>query len=1115
MPSELDAVVKRRVTVLPVDDAFLSTNGRHIVVSLNGADRVRTRAVPTEDPDEPVSSRVLCHSYHGVLEVDVTLHERDEYVVNTGVNHAGVVACFVCPLPSTHRFARLASAAPRRSARQHILFLAGRQRLAEHVVPEDVWGGGESWSTKSVAQLKEGAQGFPLQCFRAYGSVDVAVLVTRPDLVCTWSASSQTMQRLRLEASTVAAIGPGREGRSEVTLLLSDQTISLYGLRGATGTTNPAPSAQEEEDEEQKKSPVSGLFNVRVMQQQQQERQGLSRVKRAASQLEELQLTTIGHLPAPPTTTARVQQLVWAGLNTLWVVYTDGHVKALWWRGGATATAPLHSMTVVYDGQVGDGVVENLHCCPDARSPSLHYCYRLAASDTSTLHYGTLRLRSPAGTNPPEAMNGGIEQTAPFGDAVYGIRFDSGRYHVLSQSREKDGPLFVTTFRGGPQTASAAARARLPPAQQILQCPESHLSAQCAAIDEALNRMLVSGGQSEADLASQLSQLVGLQDSVYALLKREAAALGSAPLPAASSQPHRLQDRVNRRYMELTVLLFLCRVGALEGVEQPLVESLELHAARTAAAEAQNAVKAVISDAFRASAASDVAGFALWPAKGSLCVDVLVACLGYQGSDAAVSLLQILAAAPSGMSTALMQLVLYYSYRTLRGAPDAATQQRQHQLREAFLAQFNQPTSLNVWCFAAYAVDHGLNPAAETAVGEAAYTLGRRVGQLGSPPTEALLAPIVHGLVQVGAFDVAARLSSTCLATYSGTPLPPAVGLKLLFLALHCGDTWMVESLYRASRDTALETIATQGLAHAALQTGSVRPLRGFVAVDSPQAKLVEGVLISDKDVARRSSVLLQFYILMQRFEEALEVCMTAAASGAVPAQRAQVVASYLRSLLPEGTETKPTRPLFVDASSSSSSFVHRGGGAALVVRDGGARNRPLTTFASVAPTLLENNAAEVREQVRRTEVRCTPALARGAGGGGLGLLSFAAPAPYPGGGSPDLSTVLRPSALLSSLDRNGSGGASASPLPSTSAPPVSSTPPPPADGESTLRESEDASLLDTREVTLPPGSQNEEERAGAGLSFGGSTLCEARLQRSGRMCGRNRPCPYHDKKTH
>lgn len=129
--------------------------------------------------------------------------------------------------------------------------------------------------------------------------------------------------------------------------------------------------------------------------------------------------------------------------------------------------------------------------------------------------------------------------------------------------------------------------------------------------------------------------------------------------------------------------------------------------------------------------------------------------------------------------------------------------------------------------------------------------------------------------------------------------LPVSVILRLFLVAVHARATRVVELLYRAlcvhhAVCSEAHEMATRALALAALQCGSVRPLRGLVSVGSHEEYVVECVLreesgapamtesidsnnnsnsnSSSNSSHRRDIVLLQFYIMMRRYDAALQL---------------------------------------------------------------------------------------------------------------------------------------------------------------------------------------------------------------------------------------------------
>lgn len=1028
-------VTKRRITATPTDEAYFS--GCRIVSYLNGAAHPKATPVPVENQEIPSASRVLALTFTGALTVEGSVDALDEYVYAAAANEADVVACRVGPLPRSNSFHDAAKS----SAAGKMLFFSGRHRLCEMVLNAEYIP-----DASCVDPIR-----LPMQCLRSRDGANVSVHVMQPNVLCVCLPDVRQKQLLRFDDHTIACVGPGRDG-TEMTVFLDNNTVLLCALTPSNIMADP-----------ETQTPPSRQHRSSVFTQ--------PRINA------ELEISRVVAIPHPEGQTAAPQQALWAGRSALWVTYKNGTVCAYWVLSEraadeTTSSGSLQLELVLRASLPGAaaGSERSVFISPDSRSPSLHYC----CTEEVAMYYGTFRLRCPLGSTTAPSMAQGVPSThyrTPFGEDVMGIRHDTGRYHVLTQTRRGGAPLFVTTMPLLPPYGVSDA----PPALclQILHGPEDDLLGHCRQCESTLSAMTGGSIRTVPVAMRVLTQLMDLRRSVYALMRREQDLLGGQ-LQAGGSTPHRLLERLVRKYAEVSVYLLLLSVDAMDGVDAPLSEALGLAAAREAACGAQEAFRLFVQETFGALMPTEVEDWILWPTKATLCVDVLLAELGYSSE---ASLASILSEAPQ-MSPGLALLVLYVSYRadyvnggSTVGAVDQQCQN--HAAREEFLRGAGQPVEANVWAYASFAVDHSMNPCEENPDGRLAHILGPLVPHMALPPIAALLPAIVNGLVGVAAVDTAYLLAGVCMAQFGGGSLSPSLGVKLLFVALQTRAHSIVETVYQGCRGPVLERFALQALAMAVLQRRDVSPLCGLIDVGSPQARVVERTLQSCEEMKLREQVLLPFYVLMQQYTEGLHSCRTVSERAVNPttSQRAHLVASHLRSLMPQGNDS-----YMLDTSPAD---------VLEVVQPTRHTPQPPADahWGNVSSCPLEGNPEEMADQVRRALDRCCGVPRDRAGYHALSSLLSPYQPPHHQGVGP---VVLRPSTLLSSLDRG------VTPSPSS------------------------AVVLDQTapSFTVPFASAADESRVVPRSGFAStSQVCEAVLKRSGKACGRPRPCPYHDRR--
>ncbi|KAG5471102.1 hypothetical protein CUR178_02413 [Leishmania enriettii] len=1064
---------KRRLTVQPVDGArFCGSNNGTVVSFLNSMRHlVVDPAEEVMSEQKTLPSRVLVHAYAGAQLADAPVTTQEECVEEAAVNAAAVVACRVTPL----RISRTNSATSypvRLEGLSKIVFFSGCQRLAE----VDINDGGVDTSSTPMR-----LEWCPMQCFRVECSdsangvvaLDMAVFVRDPHTLCACTPQLGKVQTLGFGESPICCVGPGRADRAEATVILRNGVAALCGVRPVP----PAPAAfTDEEYAEPAAAPSDSMAARRGFLE--------------ANERSSIHVLLTVQLPSRESPSATPLHVAWAGATTLWAVYSDSSVVAVQCseKRGTSSSAggdeevqqsslvsarigggshAENSMIVtqvletqlevscVQDSESGKLAMEQLQIHAEPRAPVLHFAFTTRADPGSgqrCLQYGTVRLQEA----PSGAQLQCQQHQVCYGEQLYGIRFERGQYHVLSQSAPGSGPLYVATVLKGVAVAPSAAASGAPSlAVKVMQCVESDLSSHCRNCEALLTELRIASQQLTCAQEAQLllHRLMQVQHALYALLTRQQQSAGVKDLAASESLPCRLLQRAAQVFREHSVYTLFARLGIMHSVTKPVKDLLRLSEATARSEAAQAQWKSLMRDTFRRESVyqSSVAEWAMWQAATPLCIEVMLDKLGLSAADASLTMPSALARMDA-VTPEMALFILYYSYVGLehwagasgtRAQPSPAEQQQQRQWRESFLLLFGMPPVLNAWAFTCYAVDHGLNPA-EAAEKEQqksfVYAMGPAVQHLGAPPFLRLLAPVVNGLAHVAALDVLLRLIPTCIAAYTGAGegVPVAVAMRLLCVAVRAGSSRMIEALYEVMRGfPELRHLAAQPLAYAALHAGSVSGMRGWVEVGSPAAETIERTLQGAEGIRQRETVLVSFYILLQRYEDALQACSSATPTDATQAQRLQVVLSYLHSLLSASSkvwgEQKPTVAPDVDPQ--------------LCV--GEASALPLWRPTTLAAPLLQVSSRDLAEQLARAAssagehsshsgaavavlggASSTSGVAAAPASGALGEAS-AAHHYFHSTARNGLQThprplLFRPSTLLSSVERGSGAGSSA-----------------------------------------------------------------------------------------
>ncbi|AYU81843.1 hypothetical protein, conserved [Leishmania donovani] len=1079
---------KRRLTVQPVDAArFCGDNNGAVVSFLNGMNHpvVANPAPMAEGEQLPLPSRVLVHAYAGAQLTDAAVRTQEEFVEEAAVNSAAVVACRVTPLRASR--ANTGTNYPvRTEGPTKIVFFSGCQRLAEVGIDDGV-------ATRSSPPMQ--LPWCPMQCFRVESedsvkglvALDMAAFLKDTHTLCACTPQLGKLQTLRFEESTICCLGPGRAGHAEVTVILGNGVAAVCGVQRAA----PAPARVTAEAYAEVAAAPSASRAAR-------------QTFLAANEGSDMHVLHTLQLPFHASPSAAPLRVAWTGATVLWVVYSDGSVVAVQCGeskgigsgvegneelqqpsqglAGASSASQARSSTVTthvaetqlmptwaQNGDSNNASMVQVQIHADPRAPVLHFAFTTADAGSAEqqqllLHYGTVRLQGA----PPAAQLHWRQHQVCYAEQLYGVRCERGQFHILSQSARGAGPLYVATLlNDGPAASSAAAgAASVAPslAMTIMQCAESELSSHCRSCEALLKELRASAQQlkCEKDAALLLHRLMQVQHALYALLTRQQQSASVTDLAASESLPYRLLQRAAQVSREHAAYALFVHLGIMHTISKPLKDVLGLSEATARVEAAQAQWKSLLHDTFRRKSVyqSSVAELAMWQSATPLCIEVLLDKLGLPAADASFTMASALASMDT-VTPEVALFILYYSYVGLEHSADASgaqalpsmtEQQQQRQWRESFLLLFGMPVDLNTWAFTCYAVDHGVNPA-EAAEAEQKksllYAMGPAVQHLGAPPFVRLLAPVVNGLAHVAALDVLLRLIPTCITVYTSAAedVPVAMAMRLLCVAVRAGSSRMIEALYEVMRGSAeLMHLAAQPLAYAALHAGSVSAMRGWVEVGSPAADTIERTLQTAEGAHQREAVLISFYILLQRYEDALQVCSSATPADATQAQRLQVVLSYLRSLLSASSKAWGEQKMAVVADVDPHLPVDE------------ASALPLWRPETLSAPLLQVSSGDLAEQLGRIvssagerggHSGAAVAALRGAASAGGATTATASGALGEAGAAYHYSyratgeglqtharpPLFRPSTLLSSVERGSGAGSSAAS--SSSSPPA------------------------------------------------------------------------------
>ncbi|KAG8347771.1 hypothetical protein ERJ75_001647300 [Trypanosoma vivax] len=772
---------------------------------------------------------------------------------------------------------------------------------------------------------------------------------------------------------------------------------------------------------------------------------------------------------------------VFAGGSVLWIMCSDNSLRGIWFFPQVTDSATVEGEPVQPEVPV-PFVSEKLvvpvnsddtfrvFIAGEERTCGVH----IAVQTPSSVNFSSLAMHNTCGPWRPPTPQGWLHSVFSWSGYIHDFSFKQRAYELLVQSERRGAPLNIISLR---QNASVLVFEDLQDRQlchQVVCAPPPSLN-ELRREFESQVKELESFAATVSDLQSTkkaMDKLLELQHCLVATLHRERE-LNRGLLPYQSVSMHLIR-RLYTIYVHLSVYRFIFLSGVGERLDTPIFEALGLRDARRVALESQEEVRSEFQKEFGLfDSAAPLETLRVWGSRNtapSMCIDAILASIGCTDSASLRSIIQqVVSIKPH---SAL--LVLYCTFREAGCYADA----EKHSLRTEFLNSFCLPTSIDMWAYVAYAADHHICPSTQ-------------INVAGSPPLLDILPALINGLVYSGAYEIAFHFTGAFLALNSASVTDAVVAVKLLYLAYKRGCAAAVVGLFRASRGTSWRHIATHVVACAASQTANVKLLSGLIAPQSQEEEIVESVFSQCSETCTRDVVLLDFYILMQRYADALMVCEQIASRHSVDAQRLQIIASHLRSLLPNGNVNYRLRYSVEKCEVAQNVFVeHHGGPLALTC--------PLVT-PGVCP--LENEEQQLEVDVARAAARINSWHHEEKPFDAMGRSYSRETNIVPFVPTPAAALGITRGKVGSRGHQHSkqNGERSASPLPDNRDIGNGSTP----GGSLCTQVLCNHSANDTASMAALP----------VVFSAGREPLyCEVVLRRSKKQCGRERPCEYHDR---
>ncbi|KAH9578941.1 hypothetical protein LSM04_008109 [Trypanosoma melophagium] len=776
-------------------------------------------------------------------------------------------------------------------------------------------------------------------------------------------------------------------------------------------------------------------------------------------------------------------QAVFAAGSMLWVLCDDYSLCGYWFPPPVdkVETIPVRlfseQLSLPTDTEKDD---VKIFMTGESRTCSVH----IAIQTPTAVYFCAFALHNTDGLYEAPTPMGWSNSLLIWSGHIHSFSVKQCAYELLVQSELGGSPLSVMSLQ---QNASVLkfeeSENRLLSHQVVCAAPEklAGLREKCELKVQELE-VMTSKVMDLNTIKQALSQLLILQDCLVATLHREREL--NKDLQSYQSVSMHLIKRLHITYIRLSVyqILYAAEVG--DKLDMPLRSLLNLEEARQSAITYQAELRSQFEQEFELMPVSSLETLSLWGSQDTPPAMSIDAILSYIGCTDQISLRNIV----QQMTMIKPETALLVLYCTFMGPKYGDTSfQVDNVSSSEFLNSFCLPSSLGVWARLAFMADHHIVDSAEDGITHV----------FGCPPLLEIIPGIINGLTFSGAYELVFQLTSSVLTLWTVKNTDSSVAVKLLFLAYKRGCASILIALYRRSRGTFWAGVATLALAWAALQTENAQLLSGLVVPNSPEESIVESVLRRCPDTCKSELLLMDFYILMQRYADALKMCDQIVSHHSIDAQRVQVIASHLRSLMPNGNESYRLRYTPGCEEPLPSTFA-------------GSHPRR-TTIPRCSP--LQNEEEELEEEVARTTAHiCARRLddrsLDALGGSHQREVSLVAFTPTPAASLGITRDKTR--GVLRGDITNIYGGQEEEQQQQQQ------------QQRNLMQQSESSASLrradmreemsDARSHTLPPRSIGATAVA-AVVSLDGEPLyCEAILKRSKKPCGRKRPCEYHDR---
>ncbi|PWU88085.1 hypothetical protein C4B63_80g40 [Trypanosoma cruzi] len=600
------------------------------------------------------------------------------------------------------------------------------------------------------------------------------------------------------------------------------------------------------------------------------------------------------------SSTAVPTQAVFACGLTLWVLCDDLSLFGYWFQPPVSGEDPepvRFFSEQLFPPEETENSVRAL-MAGETRTCGVH----ILLQTPKAVHFRTLAVRIPNGPyqlpSPATEWSNGVLLWSGY---IHSFLFRQCGYELLVQSELGGSPLSMMSLRQNSSILTFGELQTRLLSHQVVRAAPLELAGLREKCELGVKE-LESVAANVSDLYATekaLSQLLHLQHALVATLHREREI--NNEVQSSQSVSMHLIKRLHIVYIHLSIYRLLCSTGFEDKLDVSLREALRLEEARHASCVCQADLRARFEQEMDLTSVSTMGTLSMWGSPDTapvMCIDVILSQLSCSDLCSLRSVVQQM----TTMVPAVALLVLYCNHakKQQEGEQQQVEEQgatavryefaQRDSVRGEFLETFCLPLTMDFWAYLSFVADHCLNP---VEVG-AAYGAG-------CPPLMDLVPGLINGLTYSGAYELVFQLTGIVLTLSSTREMDPSVAVKLLFLAYRRGNSKVLEALYRQSRGKVWGNAATHALGLAALQTESVKLLSGLIAPQTPEETVVESILRRCPNPSMSNVLLMEFYILMRRYADALKMCEKIVSCHSIDAQRVQVIASHLRSLMPNG----------------------------------------------------------------------------------------------------------------------------------------------------------------------------------------------------------------------